>query len=172
MKKFAPPLVLMTVCIIVSGLLAFANHLTKPKIEAAQEEKLNTALTDVFGKAEYKALDLEFDGVTQIITDDKGRAVFDITVDGYSKNGIQALVGIDKNGEICGIGIVSISETAGLGTRVNDEKYLGKYVGLSTPDFSDDTIISGATYSSKGMRKAVKTALDTYSQHKEAILNE
>jgi len=172
MKAFIPPFVLMMVCIVVSGLLAFANDITLPKIEEAQKEKLNTALNESFGEADYKVINTKYDGITQIITDDKGRAIFDITVDGYAKGGIQTLIGIDENGEICGISIVSIKETAGLGTRVQDEKYLNNYIGLSSPEFSDDTLLTGATYSSKGMRNAVKTALDTYSENKEAILGE
>ena len=120
MKSFMPPLVLMIVCIVVSGLLAFASDLTAPKIEQAQKDKLNKSLNEVFGEADYNVLDSEYDGVTQVITDDKGRAIFDITVDGYSKGGIQALIGIDSNGHVCGISIVSISETAGLGTKVQE----------------------------------------------------
>lgn len=172
MKSFMPPLVLMIVCIVVSGLLAFASDLTAPKIEQAQKDKLNKSLNEVFGEADYNVLDSEYDGVTQVITDDKGRAIFDITVDGYSKGGIQALIGIDSNGQVCGISIVSISETAGLGTKVQDSKYIDKYIGLSEPEFSGDTIITGATYSSKGMQKAVTTALEIYNNNKEAILGE
>lgn len=172
MKNFMPPLVLMTVCIIVSGLLAFANDLTLPKIEKAQQEKLQTSLNEVFGEADYKVSELSFDGITQIITDDKKRAIFDITVDGYAKDGIQTLIGIDESGEICGISIVSIAETAGLGTKVQNKAYLSNYIGLSSPEFSSDTIITGATYSSKGMQKAVSIALDTYSANKEAIIGE
>ena len=172
MKHFLPPFVLMAVCIIVSGLLAFANDLTLPKIEKAQEEKLQKSLKEVFGEADYKILDRSFDGITQVITDDKGRAIFDITVDGYAKDGIRTLIGINENGEICGISIVSIAETAGVGTKVQDNEYLNKYIGLSSPEFSSDTIITGATYSSKGMQEAVSVALDTYSANKEAIINE
>ena len=36
MKSFMPPLVLMIVCIVVSGLLAFASDLTAPKKRQAQ----------------------------------------------------------------------------------------------------------------------------------------
>ncbi len=172
MKSFMPPLVLMIVCVVVSGLLAFASDLTAPKIEQAQKDKLNKSLNEVFGEADYNVLDSEYDGVTQVITDDKGRAIFDITVDGYSKGGIQSLIGIDSNGQVCGISIVSISETAGLGTKVQDSKYIDKYIGLSESEFSGDTIITGATYSSKGMQKAVTTALETYNNNKEAILGE
>ena len=43
------PLVLSVVCVAVSGLLAFANQLTAPRIAQAQEEKLSKSLVEVFG---------------------------------------------------------------------------------------------------------------------------
>lgn len=172
MKSFTPPLVLALVCIAVSGLLAFANQLTAPRIAQAQEEKLSKSLVEVFGEADYKTVDKSFENVNQVITDQNNRAVFDITVDGYSKDGIQALIGIDGDGKICGIGIVSLKETTGIGTRVEANDYIGKFIGLDNTDFPDDTIISGATYSSKGMRNAVLIAMETYAENKEVIFSE
>ena len=172
MKSFTPPLVLSVVCIAVSGLLAFANQLTAPRIAKAQEEKLSKSLVEVFGEADYKTLDKSFENVNQVITDENNRAVFDITVDGYSKDGIEALIGIDSEGKVCGIGIVSLKETTGIGTRIQATDYIEKFIGRDNDDFSDDTIISGATYSSKGMRNAVSIAVSTYSQNKEVIFSE
>ena len=172
MKSFTPPLVLALVCIAVSGLLAFANQLTAPRIAQAQEEKLSKSLVEVFGEADYKTVDKSFENVNQVITDQNNRAVFDITVDGYSKDGIQALTGIDGDGKICGIGIVSLKETTGIGTRIEANDYIGKFIGLPHTDFPDDTIISGATYSSKGMRNAVSIAMETYAENKEVIFSE
>ena len=172
MKSFAPPLVLSVVWIAVSGLLAFANQLTAPRIAKAQEEKLSKSLVEVFGEADYKTLDKSFENVNQVITDENNRAVFDITVDGYSKDGIEALIGIDSEGKVCGIGIVSLKETTGIGTRIQANDYIEKFIGLDNDDFPDDTIISGATYSSKGMRNAVSIAVSTYSQNKEVIFSE
>lgn len=172
MKSFTPPLVLSVICIAVSGLLAFANQLTAPRIAKAQEEKLSKSLVEVFGEADYKTLDKSFENVNQVITDENNRAVFDITVDGYSKDGIEALIGIDSDGKVCGIGIVSLKETTGIGTRIQANDYIEKFIGLDNDDFPDDTIISGATYSSKGMRNAVSIAVSTYSQNKEVIFSE
>ena len=172
MKSFTPPLVLSVVCIAVSGLLAFANQLTAPRIAKAQEEKLSKSLVEVFGEADYKTLDKSFENVNQVITDENNRAVFNISVDGYSKDGIEALIGIDSEGKVCGIGIVSLKETTGIGTRIQANDYIEKFIGLDNDDFPDDTIISGATYSSKGMRNAVSIAVSTYSQNKEVIFSE
>ena len=166
MNNIKAPLVLALVCVAVSGLLAFANELTASRIAKAQEEKLSKSLVEVFGEADYKTVDKSFENVNQVITDENNRAVFDITVDGYSKDGIQALIGIDGDGKICGIGIVSLKETTGIGTRIEANDYIGKFIGLDNTDFPADTIISGATYSSKGMRNAVSIAMETYAENK------
>ncbi len=169
-EKIVPPLVLMLICICVSGLLVLANAATKDKIRAAQEEKLKQSLVDVFGEADYQTLEQTYEGVTQVIRDDKNRVIFDITVDGYAKDGLQLLIGIDESGAVCGISIVSIGETPGLGTKVQGDAFLEQFNGINSSEFTVDTI-TGATYSSNGMKKAVETVMKTYLENKEAILS-
>ena len=170
-EKIMPPLVLTLICVIVSGLLVLANAATKDKIKAAQEEKLNNSLVELFGEGNYTVLDQSYDDVTQVIRDDKGQVIFDITVDGYSKGGLQMLIGIDPAGKLAGISIVSIGETPGLGTKVLDAAFLDQFKGITSSEFSMDAV-TGATYSSNGMKKAVTIAMDTYTKNKEAILSE
>ncbi|MBQ8906385.1 MAG: FMN-binding protein [Ruminococcus sp.] len=169
-EKIVPPLVLLLICICVSGLLVLANAATKDKIRAAQEEKLKQSLVDVFGEADYQTLEQTYEGVTQVIRDDKNRVIFDITVDGYAKDGLQLLIGIDESGAVCGISIVSIGETPGLGTKVQGDAFLEQFNGINSAAFTVDTI-TGATYSSNGMKKAVETVMKTYLENKEAILS-
>jgi len=105
-----------------------------------------------------------------VIRDDKNRVIFDITVDGYAKDGLQLLIGIDESGAVCGISIVSIGETPGLGTKVQGDAFLEQFNGINSAAFTVDTI-TGATYSSNGMKKAVETVMKTYLENKEAILS-
>ena len=90
---------------------------------------------------------------------------FEITADGYSKGGLHLLIGFDESGSICGISVISIGETPGLGTKVQNKDFLDKFKGISSEDYQVDNI-TGATYSSKGMKAAVNTALEAYSQMK------
>ena len=92
-------------------------------------------------------------------------------MDGYSKGGLQLLIGIDPAGKLAGISIVSIGETPGLGTKVLDAAFLDQFKGITSSEFSMDAV-TGATYSSNGMKKAVTIAMDTYTKNKEAILSE
>lgn len=169
-SKVMPPLVLTIICVIVSGLLAMANELTKDKVAEAQQNKLQSSLEKTFGEAEYTVVNQTYDKINQVIRDDSGRVIFDITVDGYSKGGLQLLIGIDAEGKTCGVGIVACGETPGLGTKVQDDKsFSEQFLGQSSTDY-DFNPITGATYSSKGMKNAVDIAIETYNENKEAIL--
>jgi electron transport complex protein RnfG len=88
---------------------------------------------------------------------------------GYSSTPIQLVVGIGLDGKIKGIEILSMRETPGIGDRVNNGSFLNKYVGMANNDFMNKTmpdradIITGATFSSRGVFSAVKAALGQYA---------
>lgn len=166
MQKILPSLVLMLVCAVVCGLLAAANAVTKDKIAQAEAEKVQKSLTAVFGEDTYTEIDNTAENITAVYENSKGMLIFDVTADGYAKGGIRALIGINPDGTVASVGIVSLSETPGLGTKINDPAYLSKYTGIVGVKEAPDAI-SGATYSSKGLKRAVDTALTAFAQQKE-----
>ena len=74
---------------------------------------------------------------------------------------IEMLVGIDHNGDIAGVRVLSMSETPNVGSKVADSDYLAGYEGKtgSLVLGSDIDAISGATVSSKGVTSGVNAAL-------------
>lgn len=111
--------------------------------------------------------------MNSIITDkDNGRCVIEITEDGYSKGGLHLLIGINSEGTVEGIEFLSVGETPGLGTKVQDDSFLSKLkgFGVDTDENSIDNV-TAATYSSKGMKSACKKAVKLFDEHKEEILN-
>jgi electron transport complex protein RnfG len=171
--KTKPTLVLTLICVIAALLLVLAHEVTKDSISAQQEEKFKSSVSALFGDCDYTLLSDNF-GCSEIesiaVTADN-KTAFQLCVDGYSKGGIEVLVGIDENGQVCGIEFVSLGETPGLGTKVRDTaSFREQFIGASDTDYAFDTI-TGATYSSKGMKHAVDTAIETYNENKEAILN-
>jgi electron transport complex protein RnfG len=170
-EKIMPPLVLMLISVIVCGLLVVANEATKDKVVKAQENKFQVALSETFGEADYNISDLSYDGIQSVTTDEKGRVIFEIIADGYAKGGLNLLIGMDESGKVCGISFLSIGETPGLGTKVKEQKsFIEQFMGASDDSYEFE-VITGATYSSKGMKSAVDLALKTYNEHKEEILN-
>ena len=100
-----------------------------------------------------------------------GRTAVQVCTDGYSKDGINVLIGIDNSGAVSGIEFVSLGETPGLGSKVRDiESFREQFYGNTQPDVALDAV-SGATFSSKGMKRAVDEALEAYNTYKEEILN-
>ena len=167
-EKVLPSVVLCLIAVIVCGALVLANELTKDKIAAAQAEKISASLSETFGDATYTNAEKTIDGIDNTYTGDNGTTVFEITQDGYAKGGLHVLIGFDSEGKLCGIGFLDMGETPGLGTKVRDQKdFTEQFVGLSekTDDFEP---ITGATFSSKGMKAAVDKALDAYKTIKEA----
>ena len=170
--KVKPTVVLTIICVIASLLLVFAYELTKDSIAEQKSQKFSSSVEALFGKTESKVVNIKcgYDEIQTIaVTPDK-KTVIQVITDGYSKDGINILVGFDAQGSISGIEFVSLGETPGLGSKVRDEADFRKqFYGLSQPSDSFDTV-SGATFSSNGMKHAVDTALKAYNENKEAIL--
>jgi len=81
---------------------------------------------------------------------------------------IQMVVGLDSDGKVTGVSIISMAETPGLGTRVVEEAwFLEQYIGLDSEtaekDIRDLDTITGATKSSRGVRHGVEAATAVYA---------
>ncbi|MCD7773559.1 MAG: FMN-binding protein [Ruminococcus sp.] len=159
-EMFMPTIVLAIICIVISGALVFVNYITKDAIAETNAKTLNDTLVSTFGDGEYNVSSRTFEGITSIIDGEDGLCVYEITTDGYSSDGIHVLIGI-RDGEVEGISFVSCGETPGLGTKVNDAEYLSSYEGVSSDTEVDETAaVTGATFSSTGLKAAVKLALE------------
>ena len=83
-----------------------------------------------------------------------------VSPSGFGGN-IDMIVGIGTDGKITGVNITALSETPGLGSRVNDANYLSQYNGTGGKLAlgSDIDAISGATISSRSVLAGVNRAL-------------
>lgn len=168
-----PTIVLTIICITAALLLALAHDVTKDSIAEQKEKKFSASVEALFGECDVTLLDNDFgnSAVKAVAVTSDGKTAVQVCTDGYAKGGINILVGIDENGKISGIEFVALGETPGLGSKVKDEaSFREQFIGVSEAPVECDSI-SGATFSSKGMKKAVETALDVYNENKEAILS-
>ena len=78
---------------------------------------------------------------------------------------------MNSDGSVGGISVISISETPGLGTKVNDHEFLNKFCGIAEnavivkqAPVSENEVqaVTSATYSSKGVASAVNDAIEAY----------
>lgn len=204
-EKIKPSLVLTLICIITCALLVVAYNATYVDSSGVITDKMLEGLEEIYGSSEgYTMLDSAPEGVSSVLTDGTNTA-YEITEDGYSKGGLHVLVGLDADGSVAGVAILTIGETPGLGTKVQNSSFLDQFKGLTydklpkiaadegfTPkkyvwgekeeiaalkaeadavppsgEFQLDAV-TGATFSSKGMNRAVTTALYAYKQSKGA----
>lgn len=135
-EKIKPPLVLTLICIITCGLLVAAYEATYVDTTGVITEKLIAGLTEVYGSAEgFEMLKnddgtvLTYEGVTSVLFDGTNTA-FEITADGYSSGGLHVLVGLDNTGAVNGVSVMTIGETPGVGTKVQDESFRNQFRGV------------------------------------------
>lgn len=162
--------VLCIICALVALVLSFVNMVTAAKIAENEEMEKKSAIIALFGSEtiEYKTMDGAPDTVNEIfsVTDngsDMGYCV-SISPAGFG-GGINLMIGIDENGAIIGVRVVSHSETPGLGSRIEGESFLSQFIGKSgnVAAGQDYDIISGSTVSSKAVAAGVNTAIEALS---------
>ncbi|TLM79510.1 MAG: FMN-binding protein [Actinobacteria bacterium] len=81
---------------------------------------------------------------------------------------ITMVVGLDSSGLVTGVTVVLHNETPGLGTKaIGEPEYLAKFVGVDGKDIEKSAkkvdTITGATKSSRGVRKGVIAAGHVYA---------
>lgn len=172
-----PTIVLTVIAGLVAALLAFTYQVTGVGNlgTGLTEEELVEYAPVVFPESdgalslyEYDSQEADLLGV--YVNENKDGVALHIQTAGYSGKSkpIEALVGLNQDGEIQGIAIVSCQETPGLGTKIQDEEYLKNYQGISGSADSVDTITS-ATISSKALRDGVNFALQEFEKLKGEV---
>jgi len=170
----------LLVCIVSAAGLAMTYSVTKGPIEAQAREAEQKSLTAVmpdaktFEKVEDAALlakataaagDVTVDGLFRGLDASGATVGAGLLVGSRGYGGpIRMAVGVDRNGKVVGVTIVSMNETPGLGSKVvSDKTFLPRFTGLGSADEARkvDTI-TGATKSSRGVRKGVEAALAVF----------
>lgn len=166
------PVKLVIIVAAVVLMLAVVNGLTSEKIAANEAEKSNAARQAIFTDAVgFKLIDFnltkeEEKSVSEIYAAESVGEDFlgyCISVVGSGFGGdISLIVGVDFDGSIVGVQVVSHSETPGIGSvaLAEDGALLPAFVGAKLSDVDGVSAVSGATYSSAGVKEGVSIALE------------
>ncbi len=180
MKNIKPTLVLLVICVIVSAALAVTYHFTKTASDI-DPDKIIAEMTDDYkevlpGATAFTYIERTADyandtrGVAvEWIKSDAGYAITVHSSGQYDSSPIRILVGISYDGVVTGVKILRISETPGMGSRVNSSGFLSRFIGGTyfSVDGSVGTKVdtmTNATYSSKAVISAVNIALDKFAE--------
>ena len=167
--------ILLGVCAVVALALSFVNLVTREQIATNEVEQRREAIVDLFDseKIEFTKLDRidsdgeEIEAIYRVVEDGETLGYCaSVLSPGFGGN-IQMMVAMAGDRTIIGVKIVSMSETPGLGTRVDDDQYLAQYAGKgeALSALGDIDVISGATKSSKAVLAGVNAATAALAGH-------
>ncbi len=178
---------LTAIAVVVAGLLGLVNNVTKDKIAEANRVKTENAMMEVveisnpsFSDAlvvseemvaaagAYSAKVVEL----YQVTDGDAAAGYAVKVSASGSQGtIVMMVGVNVDGAVSGVSVISHSETSNIGTKITDNEALDsgvgaldQFKGLTLPEGGlvvggDVDAITGATVTTKGVTKGVNGAL-------------
>lgn len=175
---------LTAICLVVAALLGGVNAVTADKIAAINLANTESSLKAVATAAdEFAGIDLT-DAMTAAAAANGAKLTeayevreggasagyaFKVVASG-SQGNIEMIVGVDADGLVSGVSIVSNKETSGIGSKVMENNalpsgtgVLDQFIGMngagSLAVGKNVDAISGATVSSKGVTKGVNAAL-------------
>ncbi len=176
-------LTLFAISALVAALLGLSNYFTAPIIQESAEERLQASLKSLVTEADsfetvkdftedvtVDAKSIHVEAVYTAKSSDDALIGFCVQVQpmGYSET-IDMLVAIDAAGTVSGTHILSMSDTPGIGMKVNsDEVFQDSVLGLNEPAKivkgesagNGVQVISGATISSSAYINGVNAALE------------
>lgn len=193
-------LTLLAITAVMAAALAGINKMTKDKIRSNTEEKRKMAVEAVMPDSQYAMDDTERvrymleeelpEGIAAVYRgmtappsclpekDGKptGQTALEVVVSGFDGE-ITMMVGIDKNGRVLAVRVVSHTETAGLGAvaaaqNAKGQAFRDQFVGKTgqlavTKDGGDVDAITGATVTSRAVTEGVNRALACYEYLQE-----
>ncbi len=164
-------LTLLAITAVVAACLAGVNSVTAPAIAQLKAAKTQAAIETVLpGGFDTEITDYtDATGLVSKVYSGANGYAFEVTPGGFD-NTITMMVGVDTEGNVLGISIVSHTETAGLGAVAAaktsaGEAFRGQFVGQGgsvavTKDGGQIDSITGATITSRAVCVGVQAALD------------
>ena len=164
-------LILFVIAGVVALALAAVNMVTAPAIEKLNAEKTQKAIEAVLpGGYDEEITDYaDASGIVSKVYKGQNGYALEVKPGGFD-NTITMMVGVDFEGKVLGISIVSHTETAGLGAVAAaktsaGEAFRGQFVGQSgavsvSKDGGQIEAITGATITSRAICVGINAALD------------
>ena len=170
-------IVLAAICLVSAAVLGLINSVTVGPIAANTEKTVQESLRTVMPiDGDYEDVTDQYSGdpVTVEVTGSvvPVKAVYKAGDEGYvvesmSPNGfggaLDMMAGIDSEGNVTGIAIISHAETSGLGSKSTDPEWQAQFKGLSgvvsvTKDGGQVEAITGSTITSRAVCDGVNAA--------------
>ena len=175
-----PTIILVLICVLTTLALAGTQIVTKDAIarqEKITSEKAQKEVLPGFETISEESTDIDGKEVKYYIAYDSSSNimgyVFATEYKGYS-GAVKIMTGINKEGTVTGVVIISDNETPGLGKKAHNEEFKGQFANKKVDKFSvvkiasdkDDeiTAITGATITSDAVTISVNEALSIFAK--------
>lgn len=162
MNKKALIMPILAIC--VSAVVLFAASAgTKATAQANYEKELNELMLALLpGSTSFteEAYDGEDANIKAVYRDDKGCVIMTSTY-GYASE-VVMLVGVDNDGDVKGVVVREMAETAGLGAEaLSDVDFLAQFLWTAGDAEIGTNVdgITGATVTSKAIARSVNSAV-------------
>ncbi len=174
-----PVIVLSTICVVTTALLAVTYFFSAPVIELNEELSAKQTRMELLSAAD------DFEDVTSeakdLVQGEKARVVsiyrakngegFVYTVKSASFGGeLTMMVGVAKDGKLTGVKVTGHSDTPGVGTKNFDPEYLKKYAGMdklaggNVKKEQGFDYITGASVTGSAIHDGVYSALQQFEE--------
>lgn len=175
--------VLFIITAVCAGMLGLVNSITSPIIKEKKEVAKQEAMKVLIKEAE------EFEPISEIqenevqelyIARANGEylgAVVKVSPEGYGGS-IELLVGVNSEGCVTGVQVLSHAETPGLGANILKESFKGQFIDKQAPievvkgsaKEGEISAITGATITSKAVTQGVNEAVLYITTHQDELM--
>ena len=160
---------LFLICAVAAGALAYVNSVTAPTIAANSAAAADKARGEVLPEADGFEEKTAPDGTVYYAALKDGETVgyvFTTSAKGYGGD-VAVMTGVNADGAVAGISILTINETPGLGMNAKKDAFKDQFKGKSgelavNKDGGEIVAITSATVTSRAVTKAVNEALSLY----------
>lgn len=178
MKLYAKlGLILLVVCVIATGILAYVNSITEPKIKALKEDDAVKSREELIPDSDFEEVKVN-DEFSYYIAYKKGSKeiqgyTFTAIGTGYSSK-VQTMAGLDPEFKITGIKVIDQSETPGLGANCISVDFTDRFKGKTQEELQVDKdggqikSLSGATITSRTVVNSLKEAIQMVKNHRQS----
>ncbi len=195
-RPYYHTLLLGAVALLTGAAISVSDFLTRTTIEQRRLEDLQTLLEQVIPAALHDNI-LTDDAVTlrdgnretvayRARRDHRVQAVsYEVTAAGYGSTTMRIIVGVDRDGKLLGVRVVSHSETPGLGDKIERSRsdWILSFNGRSLGDPPSERWgvkkdggvfdqFTGATITPRAVVKAVKGGLEFFAANRAQLLDE
>ena len=157
---------LFLICAVAAGALALVNTVTAPTIAANNAAAADKARGEVLPAADSFEENTAPDGAVYYTGKSGGATVgyvFTTSAKGYGGD-VEIMTGVDAEGRVTGISILSIEETPGLGMKLSTPEFASQFCGKDgsrlfvKKDGGEIEAITSATITSRAVCRAIADA--------------